>query len=48
MEGRAACGFVDSRGALSQQWWPLKHDEHGTTVGSIDLGYKYASRLSDL
>lgn len=28
-------------GALSQQWWPLMHNEVGTTVGSIDLGYSY-------
>lgn len=27
-------------GALSQQWWPLMHNEVGT-VGSIDLGYDY-------
>jgi len=35
-------------GALSQRWWPLRHDEKGTTVGSINLGYKYDSLMHSL
>lgn len=35
-------------GALSQRWWPLRHDEKGTTVGSINLGYKYDSLMQSL
>ncbi|CAK9076014.1 unnamed protein product [Durusdinium trenchii] len=35
-------------GALSQQWWPLKHNEKGTTVGSIDLGYEYDALMKSL
>lgn len=33
--------LVQRPGALSQKWFPLRHDEQGTTVGSINLGYKY-------
>mmetsp|Transcript_15313 Transcript_15313/g.36050 ORF Transcript_15313/g.36050 Transcript_15313/m.36050 type:complete len:951 (-) Transcript_15313:182-3034(-) len=36
------------QGALSQQWWPLMHNEVGTTVGSIDLGYDYDELMESL
>ena len=32
-------------GALSQQWWPLMHNDRGT-YGSIDLGYHRRSLVS--
>ncbi|CAE6957415.1 unnamed protein product [Symbiodinium natans] len=35
------------QGALSQQWWPLMHNEEGTP-GSIDLGYKYDELMNAL
>lgn len=35
-------------GALSQQWWPLRHNEKGTTSGSINLGYKYDDLMTSL